>query len=95
MPEKFKNLRIDVVYRTGEKDWAGTGRYLQLRAFTGIGEGSMMGPEVPMESDFTDVQIKRIMLNACLMAGGPDTDHPDHHHDRPVDHIDDQAPLPS
>ena len=42
----FKNVRITVVERIGEKDWAGTGRYLSIRAYRGkpqYGDAMLMG----------------------------------------------------
>ena len=70
----FENVRIAVVHRTGEQDWAGTGRYLSIRAYRGdkFGKSLFMGPDIPIYSDLTDAQIERLVWLALEGAtGGP------------------------
>jgi hypothetical protein len=64
----FKNVRIAVVDRVGEKDWAGTGRYLSIRAYVGGDSGRLfMGPDIPIDSELSDPEIERL-TRAFLVA---------------------------
>ena len=52
------DLRIDVVKCEGEKDWAGTGRYLSIQA-----------PSIPLNSSLSDAEIEQavrsMLTNLC------------------------------
>jgi hypothetical protein len=55
----FKDdVRIDVVRCEGEKDWAGTGRYLSIQA-----------PTIPINSSLSDAEIEQavrsMLTNLC------------------------------
>jgi hypothetical protein len=69
-----KNVRVAVVHREGEKDWAGTGRYLSMRAYTGKGEASMMGPEIPIHEGMSDNAIEQFWQHCILASCGKDPD---------------------
>ena len=48
----FKNVRITVSERLGEKDWEGARRYLTIRAYRGGGSRSLhSGADIPIDSD--------------------------------------------
>jgi hypothetical protein len=60
----FKNVRVEVVHRSGDKDWEGTGRYLSIRAYknatnTGVPH---MGPDIPITSELSDAEIERLTI---------------------------------
>lgn len=63
----FKNVRITVIDRAGEKDWAGTGRYLSIRAYMGDGARVFMGPDIPISSSLPSDEIERL-TRAFLVA---------------------------
>jgi len=44
-----KNVRVAVVTREGESDWAKTGRYLSIRNYRDNGQ-LMMGPDIPIRA---------------------------------------------
>jgi hypothetical protein len=49
---EFKNVRITVSTRNGEKDWEGARRYLTFRAYRGDGTNALHpGPDVPIDGD--------------------------------------------
>jgi hypothetical protein len=66
-----KNVRVTVVSREGESDWAGTGRYLSIRAYRDSGQ-LMMGPDIPINSEITDAEIERMTKLFIEMVCGPD-----------------------
>ena len=58
----FKDdVRIDVTKCEGEKDWAGTGRYLSIQA-----------PTIPINSSLSDAEIEQavrsMLTNICGSA---------------------------
>ncbi len=46
-----ENVRVSLVQKTGDTDWAGTGRYLRFAAYTGEGQKVMPGPELPLRDE--------------------------------------------
>jgi hypothetical protein len=60
--KNFGNVRVAVMHREGDKDWAGTGRYLSILAYTGRGDSMMMGPDIPISSEMSDAEIERISV---------------------------------
>jgi hypothetical protein len=57
------NLQWKLVHYTGAQDWAGTKRYLLIRAFqNGQGSGRLhMGPSIPIyNKTLPDADIERI-----------------------------------
>jgi len=69
----FKNVRIAVVDRIGEKDWAGTGRYLSIRAYTGDGARVFMGPDIPISSGLSDDDVERLTVAFLTAVCGEET----------------------
>jgi hypothetical protein len=66
----YKNVRVAVVTREGDKDWAGTGRYLSIRAYRGraqFGNAVFMGPDIPIESGLSSEEVERV-AHAMLTA---------------------------
>jgi hypothetical protein len=55
------DVRIDVVKYEGEKDWAGTSRYLSIQA-----------PSIPINSSLSDAEIEQavrsMLTNICGSA---------------------------
>ena len=76
----YKNVRVSVVTRTGDKDWAGTGRYLSIRAYRGrakFGNAIFPGPDLPITSNMSDAEIERIaqLMLQALCGGDEDWQH--------------------
>ena len=69
----FKNVRIAVVDREGVKDWAGTGRYLSIRAYTGNGDRVFMGPDIPISSGLPNDEIERLTRAFLVAVCGEET----------------------
>jgi hypothetical protein len=71
----YKNVRVVVVQREGEKDWAETGRYLSIRAYrNGTGGGQLfMGPDIPISSGLSDGEIERIARLWLEAVCGPES----------------------
>ncbi len=71
----YENVRITVVRRTDPaKDWAGTGRYLSIRAYRGdqFGKALFMGPDIPIYGTLSDEEIERLSwLWLEAVTGGP------------------------
>jgi hypothetical protein len=57
-----QNVRVTVVHRQGDKDWAGTGRYLSIRAYRDSSNTSLyMGPDIPIHNPaLPDEEIERL-----------------------------------
>jgi hypothetical protein len=68
----YKNVRVTVVHREGEKDWEGVGRYLSIRAYTGQGDKVFMGPDIPISSELSDPEIERIVADVLRRTCGED-----------------------
>jgi hypothetical protein len=69
----YKNVRIAVVDRVGEKDWAGTGRYLSIRAYSGHGDRVYMGPDIPISSGLSNDQVERLTKAFLVAVCGEET----------------------
>lgn len=56
---RVENVRITVSHRSGEQDWAQTGRYLSFRAYQNGESGKLFpGPDIPIRSaDRSDEDI--------------------------------------
>jgi hypothetical protein len=65
-----KNVRVNVVRREGDKDWAGCGRYLSIRAYRDNGQ-LLMGPDIPVTNGMTNDQIERLTQLLLLVVCGP------------------------
>ncbi len=49
---EFKNVRITVSTRNGDKDWEGARRYLTVRAYRdGASKALHPGPDIPIDND--------------------------------------------
>ncbi|THD63415.1 MAG: hypothetical protein E7813_18500 [Bradyrhizobium sp.] len=68
-----KNVRVAVVHYEGDRDFAGTGRYLSIRNYQDNGR-LMMGPAIPINSQMTDMQIEHLAGLLIKMVCGPDPD---------------------
>jgi hypothetical protein len=56
----FKDdVRIDVTKREGEKDWAGTGRYLSIQA-----------PSIPINNSLSDAEIEQAVRSMLTSICG-------------------------
>ena len=48
----FKNVRITISERNGDKDWEGSRRYLTIRAYRGDGTNALHpGADIPIGND--------------------------------------------
>jgi hypothetical protein len=66
-----KNVRVGVVHREGDKDWAKCGRYLSIRAYRDNGQ-LLMGPDIPIINELPDAEIERLTKLLLEMICGSD-----------------------
>jgi hypothetical protein len=65
----FENVRITVSRRTGDKDWAGTGLYLSIRAYQGSDSKKLFpGADIPIRNARTPEDILRIVETMLKLA---------------------------
>lgn len=62
--------RAWIQHRSGERDWAGTGRYLIVARTGGADEGPTQGPDFPVDSKLTDEQIIVAFIHAVSAVTG-------------------------
>ena len=68
-----QHVRVSVIHRDGEKDWAGTGRYLNIRAYTNHTNTKLhpYGTDIPIwNTELSDDFIERLIAGnldlSCL-----------------------------
>lgn len=64
-----ENVRVSLVQKTGDADWARTGRYLRFSAYTGAGQKVMQGPELPLRDVNVFNVVRAILRLADTTAG--------------------------
>lgn len=67
---RFKNVRVSVKHSKGtEKDWDGTGRYLQILAYRDAAQSNTFpGPQIPITDN--NLSDEEILAAACVFMKG-------------------------